>query len=101
MGGTIPDDDQRVLISTIRQDLRDRVEDLAFDVSPHAYSTLIIRITMRQTSPLMVLTQVSESLDHALMNTGLFEKFDSSGRMMWVAPVERAGATDAPGLTVE
>jgi hypothetical protein len=34
-------------------------------------------------------------LDGALLVTGLFEMFDASGRVLRVAPLERAGAVDA------
>jgi hypothetical protein len=53
-----------------------------------------VTVTVRATHPLDAVADVSRCVDQALLATGLFEVFDVTGRMLRVAPPERAGMID-------
>jgi hypothetical protein len=51
--------------------------------------------TIRAGRPLDAVAKLSDALDRALLMTGLFERFDSTGRVLRVGPLEQAGLMDA------
>lgn len=65
-------------------------KDLAVTVSPDAVSILTVGATVDAANHRVALAVVDEALDHALMMTGLFEEFDVTGKVLRVAPLERA-----------
>jgi hypothetical protein len=66
------------------------VSDLSFTVSPHPYSVLTVRATVRGPTPVDAVTRLDASLNQSLMATGLFEEFDVTGKVLRIAPLELA-----------
>jgi hypothetical protein len=69
--------------------LGEEIPDLSFAVSSHSYSRVTIGATLVENRPLEALTRLDSALDESLMATGLFEEFDTSGKVLRVAPNDR------------
>ena len=86
--GTLPADTRDALVSAISTAMEPA--DLAFTMSSHPYTVFAVRARSRGTDPLAAITRLDAALDRSLVATGLFEKFDVSGRVLRVAPWESA-----------
>jgi hypothetical protein len=89
-GGGMASDARRALIAMMGTVVGDAVSDLSFTVSSQPYDVLTVCATVRATSPVDAVTQVDTSLDQSLIETGLFEEFDVTGKVLRVAPLELA-----------
>jgi hypothetical protein len=94
-GGTLPDDARDALTGAVRGEVGtdvgdDDIRDLSFGVGAQQHSILTVSATVRETSPLAAITRLDRSLDRAMMTTGLFEEFDTTGKVLRVAPREQA-----------
>jgi hypothetical protein len=63
---------------------------LSWSVSSDPYSRLTVSVTLVADRPLAAITRLDGALDDSLIATGLFEEFDVTGRVLQVAPVDRA-----------
>jgi hypothetical protein len=97
-GGRLPDEAREALASAIWARAGRGSSDGAMTVSadPHSIvavgATVIVAVgaTVRADNPREALSQLDEALDDALMATGLFEEFDVTGKILRVAPLDRA-----------
>ncbi|MGI5163608.1 hypothetical protein ACQEU3_04565 [Spirillospora sp. CA-253888] len=53
-------------------------------------NTLVVRAVVEDDGPLAAITGLDGALDRALLDTGLFEEFDVSRRLLHVAPADVA-----------
>jgi hypothetical protein len=86
LGGTVPVDVSAPVITAVRAELAGEPFDLSFDVTPDPHGVLRVHARARGTNPVEILVRLAAALDRALLATGLFEEFDVSGKVLWVAP---------------
>ncbi|WP_173160255.1 hypothetical protein [Phytohabitans suffuscus] len=91
LSGTLPDDEREAL----RGALWASIPELSLTVVTQPYNVVRVVATLRADNPLGAMSELSMALDRALLGTGLFEAFDATGRVLRVAPLERAAAFDA------
>jgi hypothetical protein len=89
-GGRLADDRRAMLTAQINLPGARASKDLAVTASPDAVSILTVSATVDAANHRVALAVVDEALDQALMMTGLFEEFDVTGKVLRVAPLERA-----------
>jgi hypothetical protein len=87
LSGTLPDDAREALRSALFADLGAEARDVSLNVSLDPYTVVTITAVFRGTSPVAVITRLSTALDKSLLITGLFEKFDVSGKVLRAAPI--------------
>ena len=86
LGGTLPDEDREALQDALSADF----PRLSMTVTARPYNVVTMSATVRADNPLDAVTDVSTKLDRALIDTGLHDSFDATGRSMRVTPQERA-----------
>jgi uncharacterized membrane protein len=91
LGGTLPDDEREAL----RRALRVSIPELSLTLATEPRNVVVVAATLRAEDPVEAVGRLSTVLDGALLITGLFELFDATGRVLRVAPLERAGTVDA------
>jgi hypothetical protein len=91
LGGTLPEDEREAL----RGALRATIPELSLTLASGPRDVVVVAATLRADDPVEAVGRLSTVLDGALLITGLFEMFDATGRVLRVAPLERAGAVDA------
>jgi hypothetical protein len=89
-GGRLPDEVREALASAIRARAGRGSSDGAMTVSADPHNIVAVRATVRADNPREALSELDEALDDALMATGLFEEFDVTGKVLRVAPLNRA-----------
>lgn len=90
IGGTLADDAWEALSSAIRRSVGDDVLGLSLVRSTHRQTDVILEVQVRSANPLEAITQLSGAVDQSLMSVGHFEEFDVSGKVLRIAPAERA-----------
>jgi len=88
--GTLPDDVREVLTSALTQAMGAEKAELSWSVSSGPYSRLTVSATLVADRPLAAITRLDRALDESLTATGLLEEFDVTGRVLRVAPADRA-----------
>jgi uncharacterized Ntn-hydrolase superfamily protein len=94
-GGRLPDEAREALASAIRARAdrggADRdAAGAAMTVSADRHNVVSVSATVRADNPREALSELDEVLDDALIVTGLFEEFDVTGKVLRVAPLDRA-----------
>jgi hypothetical protein len=89
-GGRIPDHVREMLADAMRVPGRRGGWPVEVTMLPGPGSVLVISASLLAGKPSAALEGVEKALDQALMSTGLFEKFDVTGKVIRVAPLEHA-----------
>jgi hypothetical protein len=89
-GGRLPDEAREALASAIRARAGRDSSDGTMTVSADPHNIVTVGATVRADNPREALSELDEALDDALMATGLFEEFDVTGKVLRVAPLDRA-----------
>ncbi len=72
----------------IRRLIGGQATDITLTVSPDAYSRIAVQGIITATIPLAALTWLDKVVDDALAETGFFEEFDISGKVLHAAPAD-------------
>jgi hypothetical protein len=91
LSGALPDDERDALRAAVHAG----IPEASLTVATEPYAVARVTATVRADNPLGAVSELSTVLDRALMSTGLFEAFDATGRVLRVAPLERAAVIDA------
>lgn len=89
-GGRLAGDRHQMLTAEISVPGARAGRELVVTMSPESVSVVTVSATLDATSPRAALAVADEALDRALMATGLFEEFDVTGKVLRVAPLQRA-----------
>ena len=90
-GGRLADDRRQMLTAEFNVPGTRSGRDAVITVSPDSVSIVKVSATVDAANPRGALAVVDDALDRALMMTGLFEKFDVTGKVLRVAPLHQAG----------
>jgi hypothetical protein len=82
-GGRLPGEERDALLKALRKESR----DFSLTVKEELHTVVVVSMTLRKDNPLDAISTVSRHLDQALLATGLFEKFDVTGRELHVRPM--------------
>jgi hypothetical protein len=89
-GGTLSEDVCKSLTSALTGAMGTENADVSWSVSSDPYSRLMVSVTLVADRPLAAITRLDRALDDSLSATGLWEEFDVTGRVLRVAPTDRA-----------
>jgi hypothetical protein len=89
LGGTLPPDGYQALADAVRAVAQG---DVSCAVAPGAYDVFVVTSAVRAPNPLEALAGLDAALNRGLLATGLFEKFDVTGKVLYAGPAESAGA---------
>ncbi len=88
--GKLPDDVRESLTSALAKAMDAADADVSWAVLSGPYSRLMLTATLRADRPLAAITRLDTALDESLTVTGLLEEFDVTGRILRVAPADKA-----------
>src|SRR4051794_1006575 len=88
MGGSLPNDAAEALAAAVSEAVAGAASGLSFSVSTHHYDTIVLSATLRGGSSLEAIARLNTALDDAMFQTGLFERFDVSGKVLQIGPLE-------------
>jgi hypothetical protein len=89
-GGAVPSDATDALREAIAAVCGEAIRDMSVMASSHDASVVAFNATVRESNSVKAIAMVDGLLDRCLLATGLFEEFDATGKVIRVAPVERA-----------
>jgi hypothetical protein len=86
LGGSLPDDAAEALAGAVSEAAAGIASRLSFAVSAQNYDTVVLSATVRGGSSVEAITNLNAALDDAMFRTGLFERFDVTGKVLRIAP---------------
>lgn len=90
--GTLPADEREAL----RGALQRTTPGVVLSVVPQPHDVVVVTAVLRADHSLYAIAELSGRVDQALLDTGLFEVFDATGRALRVAALEQSNAIDEP-----
>ena len=72
----------------IRRLIGGQATDITLTVSPDVYSRITVQGIITATTPLAAPTRLDKVVDDALAETGFFEEFDISGKVVHATPAD-------------
>jgi hypothetical protein len=94
LGGSLPADTQAALTSALRRRAGDLISELEVDKLPGVYETAYITAVVRAGTPVEAIDALVRAVDGSMLDTGVFEEFDATGKVLQVAPLEIAQKSD-------
>lgn len=89
-GGAVPSDATDALREAMAAVCGEAIQGMSLMASSRDASVVVLNATVRESNSLKAMAMVDGLLDRCLLATGLFEEFDATGKVIHVAPVERA-----------
>jgi hypothetical protein len=95
LGGSLPNDAAEALAGAVSEAAAGVASGLSFSISTRHHDTIVVSATVRGGSSLEAITYLNSAVDDAMFQTGLVEKFDVSGKVFQIAPLEQSSLTKA------
>lgn len=89
-GGPVPGDTTDALREAMAAVCGEAIQGMSLMASSRDASVVILTATVRESNSVKAMAKVDGLLDRCLLATGLFEEFDATGKVIRVAPAERA-----------
>jgi hypothetical protein len=89
VGGSLPTDSFERFVEAFHRNAESVLSDLRLVPSNDAFTSITASAHVRAANAIAAVTQVDSTVDRALLETGLFERFDVTGKALRVDPTHR------------
>ena len=100
-GRAIADDTARLLDREVRRFIGKQATQLTLTVSQDGYSRVTVHGVITAGKPLVALTQLDVAVDDALAESGLFEEFDVTGKVLRAAPFPTSSVAELSRIWIK